>query len=165
MAQWAVARRSATINLACRAFGISQTCCRYNAKLDAENSLIADWMVRLTNNQRNWGFGLCFLYLRNVKGFRWNHLFVAIDRAMRQATASKPESDNTTTRQHDNTTTRQHDSASAVGMALQRLDFGICRKLALALGFLSIALCEAFPYCSLIGRWCAIFKRTERIGT
>jgi putative transposase len=27
----------------------------------------------LTNNQRNWGFGLCFLYLRNVKGFRWNH--------------------------------------------------------------------------------------------
>lgn len=21
----------------------------------------------------NWGFGLCFLYLRNVKGFGWNH--------------------------------------------------------------------------------------------
>ena len=29
--------------------------------------------MRLTNNQRNWGFGLCFLYLRNVKGFRCNH--------------------------------------------------------------------------------------------
>ncbi len=73
MAQWAVAQRSATINLACRAFGISQTCYRYKAKLDAENSVIADWLVRLTNNQRNWGFGLCFLYLRNVKDFKWNH--------------------------------------------------------------------------------------------
>ena len=30
-------------------------------------------MVRLTANQRNWGFGLCFLYLRNVKGYGWNH--------------------------------------------------------------------------------------------
>ena len=45
----------------------SQTCYPYKAKLDAENDLIADWLVRLTNNQRNWGFGLCFLYLRNVK--------------------------------------------------------------------------------------------------
>ncbi len=73
MAQWAVTERSATITLACQAFGISQTCFRYKAKLDAENVLIADWLVRLTNNQRNWGFGLCFLYLRNVKGFKWNH--------------------------------------------------------------------------------------------
>src|ERR1700738_3427188 len=23
-----------------------------------------------------WGFGLCFLYLRNVKGFEWNHSLV-----------------------------------------------------------------------------------------
>ena len=64
MAHWAVTERSATIKLACQAFGISQTCYRYKAKLDAENVLIADWLVRLTNNQRNWGFGLCFLYLR-----------------------------------------------------------------------------------------------------
>jgi putative transposase len=35
--------------------------------------VIADWLVRLTHNHRNWGFGLCYLYLRNVKGFRWNH--------------------------------------------------------------------------------------------
>ena len=73
MAHWAVTERSATIKLACQAFGISQTCYRYKAKLDAENVLIADWLVRLTNNQRNWGFGLCFLYLRNLKGFKWNH--------------------------------------------------------------------------------------------
>lgn len=30
-------------------------------------------MIRLTANQRNWGFALCFLFLRNVKGYPWNH--------------------------------------------------------------------------------------------
>ncbi len=25
------------------------------------------------DSQRNWGFGLCYLYLRNVKGLRFNH--------------------------------------------------------------------------------------------
>jgi putative transposase len=38
--------RSATVKLACPAFGINQTCYRYKAKLDAENNLIADWLVR-----------------------------------------------------------------------------------------------------------------------
>jgi putative transposase len=42
-------------------------------KFSDENALVADWLVRLTNNQRNWGFGLCFLHLRNVKGYGWNH--------------------------------------------------------------------------------------------
>jgi len=30
---------------------------------------IANWLIRLTDNHRNWGFGLCYLYLRNVKNF------------------------------------------------------------------------------------------------
>lgn len=34
---------------------------------------MADWLIRLTHNQRAWGFGLCFLYLRNVKNYGWNH--------------------------------------------------------------------------------------------
>lgn len=59
--------------MACAAFSISETCYRYQAKLSDENVEIADWLIRLTHNQRNWGFGLCFLYLRNVKGFGWNH--------------------------------------------------------------------------------------------
>ena len=25
------------------------------------------------DNNRSWGFGLCYLYLRNVKNFIWNH--------------------------------------------------------------------------------------------
>jgi putative transposase len=73
MAQRAVQEKGITIGLACEAFLISQTCYRYQAKLSAENDVIADWLIRLTTNQRNWGFGLCFLYLRNVKGFPWNH--------------------------------------------------------------------------------------------
>ena len=68
-----MAARRVSIRLACESFGISQTCYHYQAKLSAENELIADWLVCLTHNQRNWGFGLCFLYLRNVKGFGWNH--------------------------------------------------------------------------------------------
>jgi putative transposase len=35
--------------------------------------LIADWLLRLTQTYQRWGFGLCFLYLRNIKGYRWNH--------------------------------------------------------------------------------------------
>lgn len=73
MAQRAVQEKGITIGLACQAFRISQTCYRYQAKLSAENDVIADWLVRLTIHQRNWGFGLCFLCLRNVKGFPWNH--------------------------------------------------------------------------------------------
>jgi putative transposase len=68
-----VAQRGISIAQACRTFGISQTCYRYQAKLSQENARIADWLIRLTHNQRNWGFGLCFLHLRNVKGFGWNH--------------------------------------------------------------------------------------------
>jgi transposase InsO family protein len=30
-------------------------------------------LIRLTDNNRNWGFGLFYLYLRNVTNFGWNH--------------------------------------------------------------------------------------------
>jgi len=35
--------------------------------------LITDWLMRLSDSQKNRGFGLCYFYLRNVKGFKWNH--------------------------------------------------------------------------------------------
>ena len=73
MAQRAVAQFKCSIRVACNAFGISEKCYRYQAKLSSVNQEIADWLLRLTHNQRNWGFGLCYLYLRNVKGFKWNH--------------------------------------------------------------------------------------------
>ena len=73
VAQNAVKCRGVSIRLACSAVGVSETCYRYRPKLNSENAEIADWLIRLTHNQRNWGFGLCYLYLRNVKGFGWNH--------------------------------------------------------------------------------------------
>jgi len=73
MAIKVVAEQSVSIRLACETFGVSQTCYHYQAKLSDENAEVADWLIRLTHNQRNWGFGLCFLYLRNVKGYGWNH--------------------------------------------------------------------------------------------
>lgn len=73
MAQQAVSTQDITIRLACLAFGISETCYRYQAKLADENTQIADWLMLLTDDQKDWGFGLCFDFLRNVKGFTWNH--------------------------------------------------------------------------------------------
>ena len=73
MAKRAVEDKGISVRLSCWLFSISQTCYRYQAKLSDENAQIADWLVRLTYNQKNWGFGLCFLHLRNVRGFGWNH--------------------------------------------------------------------------------------------
>lgn len=73
MAKRAVADWGISIRLACELFQVSQTCYRYEAKRNVENEQIAEWLVRLTDNKRNRGFGLCYLYLRNVKGFKWNH--------------------------------------------------------------------------------------------
>jgi putative transposase len=73
MAQQVVQSRGLSVRLASAAFGISETCYRYQPKRADENAAIADWLVRLTTTYRNWGFGLCFLHLRNVKGFGWNH--------------------------------------------------------------------------------------------
>jgi len=73
LAQKAVKDKHVSIRFSCTLFSISETCYRYRPTLSDENRMIADWLLRLTQNQRNWGFGLCFLYLRNVKGYGWNH--------------------------------------------------------------------------------------------
>ncbi|WP_369600744.1 IS3 family transposase [Hahella sp. SMD15-11] len=73
MARRVVRERGISIRLACEVFGISETCYRYKPVLSSENAEIAHWLLRLTADEQNWGFGLCFFYLRNVKGFRWNH--------------------------------------------------------------------------------------------
>jgi putative transposase len=60
MANKALVQHKLNIRQSCRAFGISATCYRYEAKLSDENPEIADWLLRLTAWQRNGGFGLCF---------------------------------------------------------------------------------------------------------
>jgi len=73
MARTAVEDGRTSIRHACQTFEVSETCYRYQAQAPDENARIADWLVRLTTTYRDWGFGLCFLHLRNVKGFGWNH--------------------------------------------------------------------------------------------
>ncbi len=62
-----------SIALACRTFGVSESCYRYSAKLGDENERISNLLVWLTHAEKTWGFGLCFLYLCNVQGHGWNH--------------------------------------------------------------------------------------------
>lgn len=73
MAKWAVQTHGLRVRTACAAFQISESCYRYESRLKTENEEIAQWLLRLTDNHRTWGFMLCFLYLRNVRGFGWNH--------------------------------------------------------------------------------------------
>jgi len=60
MAQCAVTTGRLNIRSACASFTISESCYRYKPKLSDENAEIAEWLVLLTNRQRNWGFKLCF---------------------------------------------------------------------------------------------------------
>ena len=45
---------------------------RYDGRHVDENKEIAAYLMKLTATYR-WGFGMCFLYLRDVKKFMWNH--------------------------------------------------------------------------------------------
>lgn len=75
MAQAAIKRHGFSIRFACICMGISESCYHYQSKLSGENALVANLLLGLITSPqgRRWGFGLCFLYLRNVKGYRWNH--------------------------------------------------------------------------------------------
>ena len=73
MATKAVKERSICIPVPYQAFRISESCYRYVSKLDTENEEVATWLIKLPDNNRNWSFSLCYLYLRNLKGFKWNY--------------------------------------------------------------------------------------------
>lgn len=73
MAQQAVVDHALSIRLACREFSISETCYRYQAKLCDDNALIAEQLIELTEENTDWGFGLCLAYLRHVENHVWNH--------------------------------------------------------------------------------------------
>lgn len=72
MAVRAVEKYEISVRLACKTFGISETCYRYQPKLSSENAEIADWLLRLTTANKQWGFELRFLHLRNVRHKPWN---------------------------------------------------------------------------------------------
>jgi putative transposase len=64
MSEKAVKEKAVSIKLGCQVFAVSESCYRYVASLRDKNELIADWLLKLTDNHRSWGFGLCYLYLR-----------------------------------------------------------------------------------------------------
>ncbi len=66
MAQRAVSEKAISIRLACLVFSVSETCYRYQAKLSHQNAEIADWLVRLIHNHRNWGVPSVTLVVRLI---------------------------------------------------------------------------------------------------
>ncbi len=74
MAASAVERRGVSVAVACRTFGVSETCYRHSSLLSDESHQITDLMVGLTDARKTRGLSLCFLHLRNVRGHFWTHM-------------------------------------------------------------------------------------------
>ena len=66
-----VTERGVCIRVAWQTFGIIESCYRYESKLDSDNAEMASWLMRLIDTHRGWGVGMCFLYMPNVKTFKW----------------------------------------------------------------------------------------------
>jgi putative transposase len=73
MAQELVVAKRTCIRHACEIYDISEHCYRYEPKHADENEEIAELLMSLVSAEKTWGFGLCFLYLRNVLQMPWNH--------------------------------------------------------------------------------------------
>ena len=54
--------------MACRTFGVSETCYRYSPQLSDENEQIADLLVGLTNAKKTWGLACVFCIWAISKG-------------------------------------------------------------------------------------------------
>ncbi len=73
MAKHIVSEKHVSIRLACEAFSVSLCAYYYKKVLSSDNEIIAQKLLTLTEENRTWGFKLCFLHLRNVCGHKWNH--------------------------------------------------------------------------------------------
>ena len=58
MAEKAVAQKKVSVALACKTFGLSETCYRYVPKLSDENEDIAGLLIAITTAHLTWGFGI-----------------------------------------------------------------------------------------------------------
>ena len=54
-------------------FDISVTCYYHKSVASDEHKQIVDLLIYLTQQNKGWGFGLCFLSLRNLLGLPYNH--------------------------------------------------------------------------------------------
>lgn len=73
MAVQIIKHRKISIRFACVCVGISESSYYYKPKLQDENDLVAEKLIKLTTDHKRWGFGLCYSYLRNVLNYKWNH--------------------------------------------------------------------------------------------
>jgi putative transposase len=73
MAKFVVRHNNLSIRRSCRLLCISETSYRYANKNSSENVKISNILLDLTNEHRTWVFMLCYLYIRNVMGCRFNH--------------------------------------------------------------------------------------------
>ena len=68
-----IEERNISIRRACHIFKISVTCYYHKSVATDKNKHISGLLLALTEQNKNWGFGLCFLTLRNVMGLPYNH--------------------------------------------------------------------------------------------
>ena len=73
IARHAVQQRGVSITLACDRFVISDICYGYQATLLEENPKYCRLAGTPDAQSKEFGVGLCFLYLRNVKSFGRNY--------------------------------------------------------------------------------------------
>jgi putative transposase len=68
-----VQARGISVTRACRWAVVSRSTWHHRSQRSGTDREIARHLLELTEANRNWGFGLCFLYLRNQKEKPWNH--------------------------------------------------------------------------------------------
>ena len=67
--------RQLSISSACKLTGISEKRFRHIPSNTEVNTMIANKLIELTHTkgQATWGFRLCYLHIRNVLGWKYNH--------------------------------------------------------------------------------------------
>ena len=75
MAHHTHSRHKVSIRKVCALFGISETCYRYQLTQTEINQRIADKLLEITTTkgQTTWGFKLCYLHIRHVLQWSYNH--------------------------------------------------------------------------------------------
>lgn len=75
MAHNAHEHHKVSVHKACVLFGISETCYRHQPTQTEINQRIADKLLEITTTkgQNTWGFKLCYLHIRHVLEWSYNH--------------------------------------------------------------------------------------------
>lgn len=71
--QQRIANKTVSVPRVCDLISIREIDCRPDGGLKNESAEIFNRLIRLTSNHRNWRFGLCFLWLRNIKPYGSNY--------------------------------------------------------------------------------------------